>query len=135
MKRATFVLLLVAATIFAGNATAQEKQKVKIGVMRQSRNVVNVSVTSPRPFYMGGNKFILHIDGKEFDLYDQLDQDGKGDLRFHIPAAEFKTLKDASKVYLSYGELAEEPENIENLCAQNFCPCWSLGKLNKKLLK
>jgi hypothetical protein len=53
-----------------------------------------------------------------------------------VPSEEFRAIKDGSRVYMSYGELVlEEGEKVEDVCKENFCPCWSLGKLNKKQLK
>jgi len=134
----TFVLIaaLFILCLSAGNVAAQDKQKAKISLLKQEGKTVTLTVTSNNEFYMGGNMHILHIGDMDFKLYDQDNIDGKGYLKFFIPVNDYKALKDGTKVYLSYGELSLEPgQNIEELCSQKFCPCWSLGKLNKKSMK
>jgi hypothetical protein len=130
------VLLSVAAALTVFAAQAQEKVQAKISAIRQKDEMVTVAVSSAKEFYMGNNKHILHIGNHQYDLYDQENNDGKGLLRFYVPAAEFKQLASGTPVYLSYGELVvEDGLSIEDMCKQNFCPCWSVGKLNKNMLK
>jgi hypothetical protein len=89
---------------------AQEKQKVKMSLMKQSGQMVTLTITSPNEFYIGGNTHVLYIGNKHFDLHDQNNIDGKGILKFYIPTDEFKKLTDGSKVYLSYGMLDADNE-------------------------
>ena len=132
--RLLMLLVVMGATIHP--TVAQEKQKAKIGQIRQENDKVTVTVTSSKEFYVGGNVHILYMGDKSYSLYDQQNEDGKGMLKFYVPAEEFRAIKDGSRVYMSYGELVlEEGEKVEDVCKENFCPCWSLGKLNKKQLK
>lgn len=137
MKRALYLLLLpVLICTFQYTATAQQKQKARISSVKQKGNTVFLTVASAKEFYMGNNKHILYIGRQQFDLYDQINEEGKGELRFHIPSTEFKKMTAGAPVYLSYGELdIEEGETVGDICGQDLCPCWSLGKLNKKLQK
>ncbi len=137
MKKIFFVFYTVAAVcLFSGNIVAQEKQKATIHSLKQNGNTVALTVTSPNEFYMGGNKHILHIGNKDFDLYDQVNDDGSGSLKFFIPVSDFKALKDGERIYLSYGEMdVENVQEAEAICKQSYSACWSLGKLNKKQLK
>jgi len=116
---------------------ATEKQKVKIATLKKGTDgIVLMTVSSPNEFYVGGNKHVLYISGRHFDLYDQENEDGHGTLRFHIPQAEFSTLADGAKVYLSYGLIeVENEQELEDMCQQSLSPCWQVGKLNKKQLK
>jgi hypothetical protein len=132
--RLLMLLVVMGATIHP--TVAQEKQKAKIGQIRQENDKVTVTVTSSKEFYVGGNVHILYMGDKSYSLYDQQNEDGKGLLKFYVPSEEFRAIKDGSRVYMSYGELVlEEGEKVEDVCKENFCPCWSLGKLNKKQLK
>jgi hypothetical protein len=116
---------------------ATEKQKVKIATLKKDKDgTVLMTVASPNEFYVGGNKHVLYISGRHFDLYDQENEDGHGSLKFHIPQADFNTLTDGSKVYLSYGLIeVENEQELEEMCSQSLSPCWQVGKLNKKQLK
>lgn len=133
---ALFCALLVLCTGPA-ESKATEKQKVKIATLKKgTEGTVLMTVSSPNEFYVGGNKHVLYISGKHFDLYDQENEDGRGSLRFHIPQSDFNTLTDGAKVYLSYGLIeAETEQELEEMCQQTFSPCWQVGKLNKKQLK
>jgi hypothetical protein len=137
MKRILQLLMLsVVMGVTVQDAVAQEKQKAKIGQIKQENDKVTVTVTSAKEFYVGGNVHVLYMGDKSYSLYDQQNEDGKGILKFYVPSEEFKAIKDGARVYMSYGELVlEEGEKVEDVCKENFCPCWSLGKLNKKQLK
>lgn len=137
MKRIySLVVAFIVVCISYMGATAQEKQLARISSIKQKEDVVYLTVSSAKEFYMGNNKHILYIGGKYYDLYDQQNEDGKGNLKFFIPAKDFKQMATGTPVYLSYGELViEDGQSIEDMCKQNFCPCWSVGKLNKKMLR
>jgi len=137
MKKLLLILtVLVGVSATALTVLAQDKQKAKIGQIKQETDKVTMTVTSSKEFYVGGNVHILYLGDKSFSLYDQQNEDGRGMLKFYIPTEDFKAIKDGVRVYMSYGELVlEEGESVEDVCKENFCPCWSLGKLNKKQLK
>lgn len=117
-------------------ASAQEKQKATVSLIRQNGNTVTVTITSSEEFYIGGNTHILHIGNKHYDRNEQNNVDGKGILKFFIPANEFKVLKNGTKMYLTYGELdMENEQEIEAYSKERESRCWALGKLNKKMLK
>ncbi len=137
MKRILQLLMMLGVLGVATQPTAaQDKQKARIGQIKQEKDKVTVTVTSSKEFYVGGNVHILYMGDKSYSLYDQQNEDGKGMLKFYVPSEEFRAIKDGSRVYMSYGELVlEEGEKVEDVCKENYCPCWSLGKLNKKQLK
>ncbi len=137
MKRILQLLMLsVVMGVTVQDAMSQDKQKAKIGQIKQENDKVTVTVTSSKEFYVGGNVHVLYLGDKSYSLYDQQNEDGKGILKFYVPSEEFRAIKDGARVYMSYGELVlEEGEKVEDVCKENFCPCWSLGKLNKKQLK
>lgn len=131
---ATMAIIITCASFSI--ITAQEKQAARISSIKQKEDMVLLTVSSAKEFYMGNNKHILYIGSRYYDLYDQQNEDGKGNLKFFIPVKDFKQMTNGTPVYLSYGELViEDGQNIEDMCKQNFCPCWSVGKLNKKMLK
>ena len=132
-KIATLLFGIIIVLSFSQVALAQEKAKTKISLIKQNEKNVTFTVTSTKEFYVGGNKHVLHIGGKHFDLYEQNNDEGKGTLTFFIPKNDFNSLKDGMPVYLVYGEI-EEGQNLDELCKQTYSPCWSLGKFNKKLM-
>ncbi len=93
-----YTLLLVCFSHFTG--TAQEKQTAKISLIKQTRNTVTVTITSPSEFYIGGNTHILYVGNKHFDLNQEMNKEGKGMLQFYMPANEFHALKNGRKMYL-----------------------------------
>lgn len=122
-------LMVVAATFTAG---AQEVLKTRLS-MRKSDNTMLYTVSSTKEFYMGGNKHVLHIGDRNFDLYDQQNDDGKGSLSFFIPHDDFIQLSEGSLVYLTYGEVdTDGGPSLEEVCKQHMVPCWTLGKFSKK---
>jgi len=122
--------------LWAGEVQAQEKQKVKMSLLKQAGPNVTLTITSPSEFYIGGNTHVLYIGNKHFLLHDQDNENGKGILKFYIPSEDFKKIADGSRVYLSYGLLeAESEQELQDMCKQKFCPCWELGKLKKSQLR
>ena len=124
MKRILQLLMMLGVLGAATQPTAaQDKQKARIGQIKQEKDKVTVTVTSSKEFYVGGNVHILYMGDKSYSLYDQQNEDGKGLLKFYVPAEEFRAIKDGSRVYMSYGELVlEEGEKVEDVCKENFCP-------------
>lgn len=137
MKKAIFLFYILVMTCCTTSvATAQEKQKARIGLIRQNGNTVTLTVTSSTEFYMGGNKHMLYIGTKKYDLYDQNNIDGHGMLKFFLPTADYKAMKNGTPVYLSYGELeVDNEQQLAEMSKDADTKCWYLGKLNKKVQK
>lgn len=129
---------MVAMLFATGNTLhAQEKQRVRTAALQQTSSTVYLTITSPKEFYIGNNKYVLHIGTQTFDLYDQSNTDeGVGILKFHIPAKDFNALPDGEKIYLTYGEMDDSSgESLEDLSTHDDVRCWYAGKLTKKHLR
>ncbi|MFL5763323.1 MAG: hypothetical protein ACJ77K_05220 [Bacteroidia bacterium] len=95
-----------------------------------------ITVSSSKKFYVGGNTHVLHIGTREFSLNKQANKDGKGTIIFYIPTAEFDALPVGEDVYLTYGSKyrkGADPKDIEMMCKKNPNVCWYLGKFKKTL--
>jgi hypothetical protein len=137
MKKIIF-LICVSITIWFSQttATAQEKQTAKVSRLQQDGDMVYLTITSPNEFYVGGNVHMLFIGSKHFIRNEQNNIEGKGILKYFIPANEYKALEDGSAIFLTYGDMGtEDAQELEALSKEDYTPCWSLGKLNKKMLK
>lgn len=136
MKNTILLFFTLVFVCFSHNpALAQEKQKAKVSLIKQAGNTVTVTITSNEEFYIGGNTHILHIGNKHYDRNEQNNIDGKGILKFFIPANEFKALKNGTKMYLSYGQLdTGNEQEMDAFSKDKESRCWALGKLNKKML-
>jgi hypothetical protein len=132
-----FTLFITCISIFcySGITVAQENVKIEITKVQLNNKTVEFTVTSTKPFYVGGNIHILHIGKNDFKHSKQ----GKYTLTFLIPLADFNSLTEGTDVWLSYGKISVNNEvdksTIENMCKQNSNVCWSLGKFSKQLTK
>lgn len=137
MKHIIVLLIVMLSFISAQEVKGQEKQKARISsISHKEKETVVITVSSKRDFYVGNNVYMLYIGNNRYELSEQINEDGSGIINFFIPLQDFENTVNGTAMYLSYGEL-EVPDGmtVEALCRENFCPCWSLGKLNKKMLK
>ncbi len=136
MRNIIALLLVAFACLYGDPSIAQEKQKARVSQIQQKGNTVTMTVTSDGEFYIGGNVHVLHIGSKHYDLYDQDNVNGKGILKFYVPAGEFLALKNGTKMFLTYGEAGTDNElELEAFSKDKEMRCWALGKLNKKMTK
>ena len=138
MKKALILVLglVITTTVSTTTATAQHKAKTEITGAVQKEKTVEYTITSSKPFYVGGNVYVLHIGDQFFGHSRQYTNKGSGILTFLIPADEFKTLEDGKGVYLTYGHLySDAEENMAELSNHEYTTCWSLGKFSKAVLK
>jgi hypothetical protein len=131
--RSIFSSLVIVFSMFIyGTATAQST--ASITSVKQNGERMEVTVSSAKKFYVGGNTHVLHIGTKEFSLNKQLNTDGKGTIIFYIPSAEFDALPEGEEVYMTYGSKFRKgtaPEEVAEFCKQNPNVCWYLGKFTK----
>jgi hypothetical protein len=131
-------LIIISIISFSLSANCQNKGKAEVTKAILNGDKVELTITNSTPFYFGGNIFILHIGKKEFSLYHQGKEDGKGILTFLIPATEFAALNDGSKMWLTYGNKvrsgADKETGLDALGDQKSRSCWKLGKFNKSIL-
>jgi len=119
---------------FSANTIAQEKPKTQVSSVKQKGETVKFSLTSSKPFIFGSNRYMLYIGNKEFTRSEQSDKNGKGYMTFFIPADDFKSLQEGSKIYLTYGDVNAGETDMDEM-AKTSRRCWTLGKFSKKLLK
>jgi hypothetical protein len=113
----------------------QEKSKVKIVSVKEKGEDYLLAITSSKPFYVGGNVYVLHIGNENYDLYDQVSEEGGDTLVFHVPVEALKNTRDNERMYLTYGELGSDDEDeMEKMNGEADTPCWKLGRYSKKLL-
>ncbi len=133
MRTALLLLCIVSTLLIHPQcASASDKQNTQVRVEHHNSAITYITVSSDKEFYVGGNKFILYVGGKTFDLYEQINEDGKGTLKFIIPIEIYRTLANGSELYMSYG-MADDNEisMLAQLAKQPNEPYWHLGKLKK----
>lgn len=136
MKNLT-ILFLGLFIIFgtAGNAVAQAKPQVKFASAKQNGSTVSFTLTSNKPFRMGGNMYLLHINNKDFTRSKQNTSNGKGTITFYVPVAEVNEFKEGADMYLTYGRLFRNGQDeMKELSLQAQARCWDLGNFSKSLL-
>jgi hypothetical protein len=134
MNRYLFCLLLpfFMATAMPP-AGAQAKQAVAVGTATQKGNTVRFTITSPKAFIFGSDRYVLHIGDKNIMRYEQARKDGKGTLTFLLTDTEFKALSAGDDMYLIYGTPVDGQDLADK--AQQSKRCWSLGKFDPAMLK
>lgn len=115
-------------------AAAQEKPATAIGVVKDRGDVVSFTLTCSRPFITGNNRYMLYVGRQEFGRYEQAKKNGRGLLTFLIPKDKFNALANGSNIYLTYGRVEPDEQDMDEL-ARNSRRCWSLGKFTHTLLR
>lgn len=135
MKKITFLFIACISFIFSDNAFAQSNASITKVI--QNGNKIELTVSSSKPFYVGGNIHILHIGKKDFSMSKQNNKDGKGVITFYIPVEEFNNLTEGDYIWMSYGnkfkKIPDPTTDPAKFCKQNPKKCWALGKFSKKL--
>ncbi len=135
MKNISKLFLGVAILLsVSGNVFAQQKIAKSIASVKEDGDFIYFSLTSPKPFIFGNNRYILHIGSTDFFRNKQsINRDRTGSMTFLIPVADFNMLKDGAAIYLTYGQPSTDNNDLEELSKADV-PCWSLGKFSKTLL-
>lgn len=136
MKNLTVLFFSLAVMLcFPVHLPAQVKQNMEMASAARVGDRVELTLTSQKPFFVGGNRYILYIGDKEFYLNKQSARNGRGTLTFLIPADDFNDLNDGGAVYLTYGKVFRNDDAQDREGMSKLSPmCWSLGKLNKSML-
>ncbi len=139
MKRHFQGFLIILLTLgFLGNVSAQEKQKANISSIKWVNDQVELTILSPKSFYVGANIFVLYIDNIKIDRNKQYNIGKKGALVFYIPKSQFDQIKDQSTVWMTYGEYLESDfsnQLLTQFAKENPYNTWNLGVLKKSKLK
>jgi uncharacterized membrane-anchored protein len=134
MKKQIILLFTLLVAIFSsGIAVAAEKPITHISAVKQKGETILFSLSSSQPFIFANNRYVLYIGNKEFSLQEQSNEHGTGHISFFIQPGDFDKLQEGATMYLTYGAVDIENENMEEL-ANNTRRCWSLGKFSKTLL-
>lgn len=132
-KISVLIFSVLVALCFSANVMAQAKPQTQITTVHQQDETVRFSLSSTKPFIFGDNRYVLYIGHNEFFAHEQSKQDGKGYMTFLIPADEYSRLKEGAAIYLTYGKVNVDEQDMTNLAKTSRC--WPLGKFSKSLLK
>ncbi len=139
MKNKFLVMsILVAFLSISMLSKAQVKEKTSVYAIKQNNSIVELTITSTKPFIIGGNAYILYIGQQRFTLNKQEKKDGKNYITFLIPQKDFSALVDGSSMWLLYGDLntiTNQSTDLNAFALENPHTCWTIGKLKKKSLK
>lgn len=134
MKQRLLLSALALVFLFAVPARAQLNAKMEIATVHQKDNVVQFTITSDKPFRMGGNAYVLHIGEEIFFHYRQYKTKSKGRIVFYIPSADFDRLTEGNAIYLTYGQMsATEDDELKELYDHH--KAWSFGSFSSSLLQ
>lgn len=139
MKNKFLVMsILVSFLSISMLSNAQVKEKTSVYAIKQNNSIVELTLTSTKPFIIGGNAYMLYIGQQRFTLNKQEIKEGKNYITFLIPQKDFSALVDGTSMWLLYGDLNTITNGSVDLNAfaqENPHTCWSIGKLKKKSLK
>ncbi|MBA3971668.1 MAG: hypothetical protein H0X46_05895 [Bacteroidetes bacterium] len=134
MKHFILILLTSLSLLSFSKVSSQDKASITKVLLNGQR--IELTITSSKPFYVGGNVHILHIGKKDFSLSKQSNLDGKGIITFYIPTEEFNALPEGEDVWMTYGDKFKkrtEKRDPAVFCKKNPKVCWFLGKFSKQL--
>jgi hypothetical protein len=132
MKNIVVLIALAIAVCVTSVATAQVWPKTELTSVKHAGKTVNFTITAPKPFIYGSNRYILHIGDHNFFQHQQSAKKGKGMLVFAVPAEDLAKISDGSKMFVTYGDAGDGEQELEDAAKQNNKRCAALGKLNKK---
>ena len=78
---------------------AQEKARTSISSIKQKGSTVAITLTSSKPFRMGGNIYVLHVGSRNFEHSGQGSSKGKGTITFPVTMDEYNALQDGAGMY------------------------------------
>ena len=135
----TFYSLLLICLLTCFSNTLISQSNATISSIKQNGKQYEITITSNKTFYVGGNTHVLHIGKKDFSLNKQINENGHGTIIFYVTEDEFNSLADGETIWMSYGNKIKQSitENIDpntffNKDTKND---WLLGKLNKSQLQ
>jgi len=124
------IIILLLSTVT--NVTAQDKSKPKTEFtgIKQHKGLVEIALTSSRPFIFGSNTYALYIGRQECTRNEQWQTKGRGFMTFFMETEEAATLQEGADMYLTYGTVNIDEEDMPAL-AKTSRRCWYLGKYYK----
>ena len=98
----------------------------------QKKDQVEVTLSSPEPFYVGSRPFALHVGDRVFTRSQQTDLETESLLTFFLDVSEFKGLIEGEEMILVYGLENPPAEKTAPAAPGTFrSPFWRLGPFRK----
>ncbi len=129
-----FLVSLLACVLIGGSGFGQTSATVTLNSITQTEDVVELNMSSDKPFFIGDNRFVLHIGALHF-LRCKHPEGDESKLTFMISEEEFAALRDGGDITLVYGFYYTNTQmDGEGNQAEFTGTNWKVGKLNKALL-
>jgi hypothetical protein len=129
--------LLLISILLGTHAISQHPVNTQVTALLQKEQTFEITITSDKKYYVGGNIHVLTIGDKKFK-YSKLDSTGKS-ITFIIPNSDFQSLVTGTEMWMSYGDKSKSTQitnaNIKTLCEASPGTLWYLGKFDKSILK
>ena len=129
-------MLLVFSILLGSSAIAQQSIKTEVTAVEEKGQNFEITITSDKKFYVGGNIHILNVGDKQYK-YSKLDRTGKS-ITFFMPKADFLSLPVGSDIWMSYGDMTKGKSmasmDIKTMCEASPGKLWYLGKWDETIL-
>lgn len=139
MNKHILLAVTLMLLLFSGTAEARRK-RAKMHLFSTKRKMESAAITikSSKAFIVGSNIYVLYVDGRHFDTYEEdISDPYKHRLTFYVPMSDYNQLKKNSRMFLTYGYVYEDKvseEQMMEVCKANRVRCWALGRFRKKRL-
>lgn len=140
----TFTLLAILYSTYAisqENATytnSQDIPKTEVTALKHIGQNYELTITSVKKFYVGGNIHILNIGTKKITR-SRIEPGNAKSITFIIPENEFDFLISGNEMWMSYGDRSKSKPmsdaDIKAWCETSPSKLWYLGKFDKSILK
>jgi hypothetical protein len=142
-------IITLAAILYSTYAISQRNQNNNYGIQKEIPKTeittcklvgqnYELTITSTRKFYVGGNVHILNVGTKKFKR-SRIDPVNGKSITFLIPENEFHFMVEGNEMWMSYGDKTKS-RPITNMDLKSYCETnpetlWYLGKFDKSILK
>jgi hypothetical protein len=113
---------------------SKSKAIIEVKEAKLVNQTVELTLHGNKPFPVGNNLFILHVDGKEFSHSRQAKKTSDALLTFLIPVADFRSLREGSTMYVTYGHSGMSESSLETFSKEAQGTCWKIGLFSATLL-
>lgn len=132
-----FTLMLL-AILCSTYAISQETAKTEITSFKRIGQRYEVTLTSNKKFYVGGNVHLLNIGTKKFK-YSKIDPTNGKSITFLVTEADYTALVNGNDIWMTYGEKTKKniskEMDIKKMCEASPNTCWYLGKFDSSTVK
>lgn len=130
--------LLLLTILLSTHAISQETAKTEITSFKRIGQRYEVTVTSNKKFYVGGNVHVLNI-GTQKIKYSKIDPSNGKSITFLLTEADYTALENGNDIWMTYGEKTKEKvlaeTDIKKMCEASPNTCWYLGKFDSSTVK